>query len=326
MSDIPNVLQVALDKLLSTESTGGSGSPRFVDAVWPYIHELAKIPGGVQLLDQYGNFFPDNTALATPYAEAWQRGVRAALKITTAVHDIEVSEIRVRRDRLTGKVKSTTRGSVRRELPNSVMQLRRTSRPKCWLSELENERSTIEKVLDAGSLSESVQKDLEAWWSETKKLLCEGQKCYVDGCRILRDMRENGIRSAGAAILNPEGFGPVFVEDVTNAAQFLVGELGRSSGKTVPFWDRKKKQLTFKTAVVKSFRQDAPNQMLVLDSFQELGWPDEIDDPLLKGGRANSKQRVRDTARDLNKRRRSEAVKFAANGKGTGFIWRREIL
>ena len=88
-----------------------------------------------------------------------------------------------------------------------------------------------------------------------------------------------------------------------------------------PQWNRGKKELRLGGKLIKRFRQIAKNQFLVLDAFQELGWPSAIDDPM-PGGQVDAIQRVQDTAKSLNDGMVTDsAVRFSTNGNGTGFIW-----
>ncbi len=88
-----------------------------------------------------------------------------------------------------------------------------------------------------------------------------------------------------------------------------------------PHWDKGKRILYFAGSVTKRYRRIAKNQQLVLDVFQELGWPDSIDDPLPWSDGADFIQRVNNTAKDLNKGYENELIGFRTNGDGTGFSW-----
>jgi hypothetical protein len=47
-----------------------------------------------------------------------------------------------------------------------------------------------------------------------------------------------------------------------------------------PAWDARRRLILCGDRVVKRFRRPAKNQTLILDAFQEEGWPGRIDDPL----------------------------------------------
>ena len=61
------------------------------------------------------------------------------------------------------------------------------------------------------------------------------------------------------------------------------------------------------------------NIVRILDTFEDDGWPQEIDDPLTSGG---SDERRRRTVETLNKKMLKPWMRFECNGDGTGFIWR----
>jgi hypothetical protein len=48
----------------------------------------------------------------------------------------------------------------------------------------------------------------------------------------------------------------------------------------MPQWDKKRQELRLGGLVVKQFKVPAPNQEMILASFEEEGWPPRIDDPL----------------------------------------------
>ena len=81
------------------------------------------------------------------------------------------------------------------------------------------------------------------------------------------------------------------------------------------------KTLTFRGETVKEFRHAAPNQFRVLDAFEETGWLNTVDDPLLRKEGMNPKRRVTNTVDALNNNHTSNVIFFRTNGKGTGFEW-----
>jgi hypothetical protein len=84
------------------------------------------------------------------------------------------------------------------------------------------------------------------------------------------------------------------------------------TARAVPQWDETARRLTFRGHVCKTYRQPAPDQVRVLTTFQEDGWPEAIDDPLSDG-------KIAQTVESLN--RRLNHIRFRLNGAGTGVIW-----
>jgi hypothetical protein len=87
-----------------------------------------------------------------------------------------------------------------------------------------------------------------------------------------------------------------------------------------PHWNKGRRELTIDGVLVKSFRRIAANQFLVLDGFEELGWPKQIDDPM-SGNCDDKVQRLNDTVKSLNEQNGLGRIRFSANGSGTGFCW-----
>jgi hypothetical protein len=95
---------------------------------------------------------------------------------------------------------------------------------------------------------------------------------------------------------------------------------GRPARKR-PVWDADAGALWWNGAVVKRVYRGAPNQRLVLATFEESGWPERIDDPLHGQDGRNRKRRVRETAKSLNRGLAPATVVFHADGTGTGYRW-----
>jgi hypothetical protein len=83
-----------------------------------------------------------------------------------------------------------------------------------------------------------------------------------------------------------------------------------------PRWDADARTLWFgKTAVKRYGRHPAENQILVLAAFEELGWPQAIDDPLPGG-------KLIPTVRDLNKSLgKGSPIVFGRDGTGERITW-----
>jgi hypothetical protein len=64
----------------------------------------------------------------------------------------------------------------------------------------------------------------------------------------------------------------------------------------------------------------AHNVVAILRKFQEAGWPARIDDPFR---RQPSDQTRRRDVENLNKRLLKPLLKFACDGNGTGFLWKK---
>src|SRR5262249_40324421 len=98
------------------------------------------------------------------------------------------------------------------------------------------------------------------------------------------------------------------------AARLLIGE--------IPFYNRDMHELRVRGQLVKNLKQPAPDQDAILSSFEELGWPRRIDDPLpRKPSGQDPKLRLRDAIKRLNQRQNPHLVHFRGDGRGQGIIW-----
>lgn len=82
-----------------------------------------------------------------------------------------------------------------------------------------------------------------------------------------------------------------------------------------PIWDSG--TLLFEGNVCKVFKQRAGRQRALLNAFQELGWPQIMDDPLPKG-------KLAQTVKDLNKT--LEHIQLYLNGTGKAVGWRKKAI
>jgi hypothetical protein len=88
-----------------------------------------------------------------------------------------------------------------------------------------------------------------------------------------------------------------------------------------PRWDRHARELYYGEILVLRFRRDAPNQMHILDAFQELRWAPRIDDPLPPHGGVDRRERLHDTVRHLNRGQIPVRIRFATEADGQGVRW-----
>jgi hypothetical protein len=91
--------------------------------------------------------------------------------------------------------------------------------------------------------------------------------------------------------------------------------------KSRPRWNSELRELYIGRTLIKAFGQRAPHQELICTAFEEDNWPRRIDDPLPGDGVTNSKQRLHDAIKNLNKGHRARGIKFRGDGTGQGVIW-----
>lgn len=105
-------------------------------------------------------------------------------------------------------------------------------------------------------------------------------------------------------------------------------ELPHFFGKTnghrrgaVPTWDKERRELRVNEKLVKHFRWPAVNQETILAAFDEEGWPPRIDDPLPPLPEQDSKRRLHDTIKCMNKNQHQNLIQFHGDGTGEGVTW-----
>jgi len=89
----------------------------------------------------------------------------------------------------------------------------------------------------------------------------------------------------------------------------------------VPQWDKERQELRLGDLVVKQFKVPAPNQELILATFEEEGWPTRVDDPLPPHPEQDSKRRLHDTITTLNRHQKHRLIRFSGDGSGEGVRW-----
>ena len=90
-----------------------------------------------------------------------------------------------------------------------------------------------------------------------------------------------------------------------------------------PAWCSARRELLLGDKLIKQFRQPARNQEQVLNTFEEDGWPERIDDPLPRTPGIEPKRRLRDTVAALNQNHKTAGlIMFESDGTGEGVLWK----
>jgi hypothetical protein len=93
------------------------------------------------------------------------------------------------------------------------------------------------------------------------------------------------------------------------------------SDPILPSWDPERRVLRVNGTIVKQFKWTAENQEAILCVFEEEGWPPRIDDPLPPHAEQESKRRLSDTIKCLNRKQSNPILHFRGDGTGEGIIW-----
>ncbi|MGZ0172961.1 MAG: hypothetical protein ACKVHE_25785 [Planctomycetales bacterium] len=82
-----------------------------------------------------------------------------------------------------------------------------------------------------------------------------------------------------------------------------------------PCWNSDRSELSYRGVMIRHVRPIAKQVRLLLDAFEEEGWPERLDSPIRSGG----KQKMREAVASLN--RGLLAIRFRADGSGEGILW-----
>jgi hypothetical protein len=89
----------------------------------------------------------------------------------------------------------------------------------------------------------------------------------------------------------------------------------------VPTWDSERRALRINGMMVKRFKSTAANQETILTAFEEESWPHRIDDPLSPQPNQDTKRRLADTIKGLNRKQKHALIRFHGDGTGEGVTW-----
>jgi hypothetical protein len=82
-----------------------------------------------------------------------------------------------------------------------------------------------------------------------------------------------------------------------------------------PRWDENSRSLWLGQVLIKKFTKPAPNQVIVLQAFEEERWPNRIFDPLKPG-------HIADVVKSLNRKHVTpNIIRFGRDGSGEGIRW-----
>ena len=85
-----------------------------------------------------------------------------------------------------------------------------------------------------------------------------------------------------------------------------------------PKWNKDSRTLSFDNREVRKYIHNAKNVIMVLNVFEEEGWPKQIDDPLPHADTCH-KKKLRDTVYSLNKSQ--GLIRFSADNAGEAVCW-----
>ncbi|MFC1597133.1 hypothetical protein ACFL5Q_04230 [Planctomycetota bacterium] len=152
-----------------------------------------------------------------------------------------------------------------------------------------------------------------------------GMNLYPESCFVLTPL---GVEFAERVLSRQEDASATNGSRPTEATRRRVrcnGEYPEDRGE-LPCWDPQRRELRFRGFLVKRFKLPSPNQVAVLAAFEEECWPPRIDDPLPPHPGQDSKRRLSDTIKSLNRSQKKPLLRFKGDGAGEGVIWEQTTL
>ena len=132
------------------------------------------------------------------------------------------------------------------------------------------------------------------------------------------------LTSSGIQLARQLGDGePIVAEPVSSRKGRTLRVDPPASRRQTPRWNPATRQLSLGDKLVKQFLVPAANQEIILNAFQELGWPECIDNPLADGDETTAKRRLHNAITRLNHQQIHPLIRFHGNGNGTGVRWER---
>jgi len=89
-----------------------------------------------------------------------------------------------------------------------------------------------------------------------------------------------------------------------------------------PQWNALRRELTLAGKLIKRFRQRPGIQEHILQTFEEEGWPDAIDDPLPGRAGKDAHERLHNAVQRLNRCQKEAFVRFERDGTGSRILWK----
>jgi hypothetical protein len=145
---------------------------------------------------------------------------------------------------------------------------------------------------------------VEQWLDATSKRATQ---------RCLTRVRHHGLSDQGCLVLRPDAVEP--------ARQLLPAPAGVLEPAR-PVWHSRRRVLSYRGLVVKRFRVWTPNQIPILEAFEEEGWPVMVYSPLSADTEYQARAMLNDAVKRLNRTHVTPGLlRFHGDGTGEGIRW-----
>ena len=147
-----------------------------------------------------------------------------------------------------------------------------------------------------------------------------------DDQRVFIHVRNEVFCERSCFVLTQEGIAyssSGFSDALTSSKQTCCPKFENTGLPSSPYWSSKMRELRANGLLIKKFRSLAPNQQIILETFEEEGWPLHILDPLTPTSdlKQTAKRRLNDTVKALNKNHKARILRFSTDGTGEGVRW-----
>jgi hypothetical protein len=183
-------------------------------------------------------------------------------------------------------------------------------------------RDVWEFSIDAVQLQIDGMAQIDLQW-----LLCKGYAhCGLKSARgSVRKLKDAAFTKNACVVLTDDGArfaNRVLRQPAGSERHSRNGKRANVLRTLKPKWDPIRRTLTLGPVVVKELKRSARAQERVFATFEELGWPECVDDPLPFQLGQNAKRRLHDTINNLNRYQKNRLIRFRSDGNGTGIRWK----
>lgn len=204
-------------------------------------------------------------------------------------------------------------------------------------------RAAVRLLLEARLYAESIQCNVWDFAIDMETLLATGLTCndmrwllckgYIEHAMEVTsaDKIHRSFRQAAKLVLTKRtcfvlteagiGFATIPLHLLQLRSEEASSPTNVASKGSLPGWRRDRRELCLGNRTVKRFKVPAANQELLLDAFEEEGWPSHLDDPLPPHPGQDSKRRLHDTIDRLNRNQTNRLIRFRGDGTGCGVFW-----
>jgi len=213
-----HVLKTALTRLLSESGGDGGHAEQFRNVIWAFLDALCQHPSGESLLVEHGTFVSRNTAVDTPYAQAWERAKHLGdvpwLQSRTGPQTTLVADV--------ARIRDAVRQALDRDVELKTRYAEVVPEPPPGKDENKADQGiqaeSLKDRMECGFTDEATH-ELDDLWKMACDLAARGENCHADGCYLLLSMHRHKLDCFETRMA------PSFADDIKAAAEFLAGAI-----------------------------------------------------------------------------------------------------